>query len=283
VGLATLCAAGAWPQGVRAQQAEPPPSQPAASDVSGIVDVDQEGDDERAKAHFQVGKSLYDSGRFSEAAEEWEKAYDLSGRAELLYNIYVAHRDATEMQAAIAALQRYLEGAEIEPARRINLEARLRAMQSAQAEAGAPQAVVEPEPASEPEPEPEPAPAPDAALRGSSDDATVSPIISYGLIGLGGSMVVGAVVTGILAQGKIDDVESACPNEACPFDFDLDGTRNDAQTLALVTDVLWIGGAIAAGAGVTLLLLEPEEQQAPAAPTASLRCGPLGCSVSGSF
>ena len=52
----------------------------------------------------------------------------MSKRPELLYNIYVAHRDANDAAAATAALRSYLELAEVEPSRRVNLEARLRAL-----------------------------------------------------------------------------------------------------------------------------------------------------------
>ena len=46
---------------------------------------DDDMKDEAAKAHFRLGQTLYDAGRFKAAAEEWEKAYQLSGRDELLH------------------------------------------------------------------------------------------------------------------------------------------------------------------------------------------------------
>lgn len=50
--------------------------------------------DEQARAHFRVGQSMYDAGRFAEAAHEFEEAFRLSQRSELLFNAYVAFRDA---------------------------------------------------------------------------------------------------------------------------------------------------------------------------------------------
>ena len=94
----------------------------------GIIQMqeNQMGNDERAKAHFRVGQSLYDAGRFNEAAEEWEKAFELSQRSELLYNVYVAYRDAaSSTDKAIGALRRYLQLGQIEATRRLQLEARL--------------------------------------------------------------------------------------------------------------------------------------------------------------
>ena len=94
---------------------------------------DADMSDERARAHFKAGTSLYESGRFPEAAEEWEQAFQLSQRAALLYNIYVAHRDASNLPKAIDALTRYLATNDADASQRLNLEARLRAMQTAQA------------------------------------------------------------------------------------------------------------------------------------------------------
>ena len=51
-------------------------------------------DDEAARRHFRLGQAYYQNGQFPEAAAEFEQAYQLSGRPQLLYNIYLAHRDA---------------------------------------------------------------------------------------------------------------------------------------------------------------------------------------------
>ena len=48
--------------------------------------------DMEARQHFMIGKTLYDAGRFQQAAEEFDSAYQLSKRPQLLYNVYVAHR-----------------------------------------------------------------------------------------------------------------------------------------------------------------------------------------------
>src|SRR4051794_20172946 len=50
--------------------------------------------DMEARQHFMIGKTLYDAGRFQQAAEEFDSAYQLSKRPQLLYNVYVAHREA---------------------------------------------------------------------------------------------------------------------------------------------------------------------------------------------
>lgn len=55
--------------------AQPAPATPNGTDV------------ELAKAHYHTGEIYYARGRFADAAREFEEAYRLSSRAELLYNM----------------------------------------------------------------------------------------------------------------------------------------------------------------------------------------------------
>ncbi|HMI90401.1 MAG TPA: hypothetical protein VK509_03515, partial [Polyangiales bacterium] len=143
----------------------------SGASAQGVIDMGGMPEQE-SKAHFKVGKSLYESGRFAEAAVEWNRAFELSQRVELLYNVYVAYRDASDVPRAIDALRRYLQGAELDDATRQNLQARLHALEEANAKtpvvAVTPSATPgdssasAPPPAAQPAPEPaspEPAPA----------------------------------------------------------------------------------------------------------------------------
>lgn len=266
-----------------------------ADDAAGLVPMHaSDMSDERARAHFQAGTSLYDSGRFPEAAEEWEQAYALSGRAALLYNIYVAHRDASHLPQAIDALTRYLATDDPATKERLNLEARLRAMQAAQAAAeqdrkAGEASVAAPAPApAEAQAEPA-APPPSAA----SDEADASgvPIVPLALVITSGALLAASVVTGLLTSGKVSDLEDRCPNDRCPAGFDLAGERSAARTLALVTDVLWIGGVVAGGVGAVLWLTASDETGEARAGgfraglTPSFACVPGACAgaLRGSF
>lgn len=75
-----------------------------------------------ARAHFTRGVSLAQSGDYAAALSEFESAYALSGRANILYNIAVTqealHRDAD----AARSLERYLRDADLTPARRAETE-----------------------------------------------------------------------------------------------------------------------------------------------------------------
>jgi hypothetical protein len=99
-----------------------PPALAQSSEDSASQDGDTENE---ARKHFRLGRAYYDSGEFVQAAEQFQKAYDISGRSELLYNLYLAWNDAGRINEAIDALERYLD--EVPNAsNRDRLEARLR-------------------------------------------------------------------------------------------------------------------------------------------------------------
>jgi hypothetical protein len=82
-----------------------------------------------------------------------------------------------------------------------------------------------------------------------------SPLRTVGFVtaGVGGAALIGGVITGIMAKGKSSDATKQCADKVCPTaaakDFD------SASSLATVTDVLLIGGAVLAAAGVTLVIV----------------------------
>ena len=253
---------------------------PRVARAQGVVDMGMEDmSDEQARAHFNVGKTLYDAGRFREAAEEWEKAYELSKKDALLYNIYVAHRDASQAPKAIDALRRYLATEAPTPEDRINLQARLHAMEEAQRQQAPAPVQATPAPA-------EPAAAaPAAADAGTQEDVESKPsLLPYVLIGVGGALVVGGVVTGIIANGKVSDIEDHCPGDRCVPGYDLGSARDDARVVVTLTDVLLAGGIVAGGVGAVLLIVGGDDEHATG-PAPRLACAPGGCmaSVSGAF
>jgi tetratricopeptide (TPR) repeat protein len=65
-------------------------------------------DVELAKAHFRTGELNYDRGAFPDAAREFEEAYRLTGRPELLYNMGKSYDGVGDMRGALAAYRRFL-------------------------------------------------------------------------------------------------------------------------------------------------------------------------------
>jgi tetratricopeptide (TPR) repeat protein len=290
------------PQPVRAQ-AGAQPAAPAAPSPE---------DEEKARGHFRLGRAHYDNGDFAEAAVEFESAYRISQRAALLYNIYLAYRDANDTRHAADALRKYLK-LEKNIENRGQLESRLAALERSLAEspavgpapvapiapvaavavaqptaaqpATAQAAALQPSAATAGElsaPEPSPAKAEQAAASGPNQ---LLPIV---LMSTGGALILGSVVTGVMTLGKhntLSDAYDTCQKagdcQSLPPErvAELESVRSSGKTLAVVTDVLLFGGLAVAGTGAVLFLLNRggSEKAPPSATTAALACAPGAC------
>ncbi len=65
-----------------------------------------------ARDRFRRGTGYFDAGDYELAAREFEAAYALSHRPELLYNVYLAHERLGNLTQAIRALEDYLRDGE---------------------------------------------------------------------------------------------------------------------------------------------------------------------------
>jgi hypothetical protein len=242
--------------------AAPSTAQQAQDDEDAMQGGAEERDlaDERARGHFRAGRSLYDAGRFRHAAEEFAEAHRLSNRAELLFNAYVAYRDANDLEGAVRTLGGYLDLARGVPDR-VNLEARLRSMSEAlEQQRQTERALTE------------------SALTESRSGPAVEPsgppLWPWILTGVGAAVVVGGTVTGILALSNADALAADCEG-GCPANLDLGGRRGEVEALGITTDVLLFTGAAIALTGVVLgLVLDGGGADEP---EISAGCGPTGC------
>lgn len=228
----------------------------------------QDSDDD-ARTLFEGARIHYDRGEFEEAAESFTSAFDISGRTQLLYNIYLAHRDAGNPGEAAVALRRYLEEMPAEELadQRELLEGRLESLESqaaAQTNESESPVVIED---------------PDDAQRSPAQPETSGPIGGVVLLAVGGAAVVAGVVTAIVTSGIEGDLEEACTNMICGPDQQENIDRG--KTMALLTDILLIGGATLAVGGALWWILGRSEDSV----TPSVACVSDGCrlSVQGSF
>ncbi len=202
-------------------------------------DVDPQHDDV-ARQHFEWGAAAYQRGDFATAITEFEEAHRLSGRPELLHNLYLAYRDARRTADAARVLRQFLESG-VETQNREQLEARLSAMEQELAEqANQPDQPPPDETMATPPPEPPAEPG-----------LPIAPII---VASAGGAMLVGSLVTGLMTMGLAGDLEDDCVNGRCPSR--LRDTKDSAETLATVTDVLLVLGVVTAAAGATWFAIE---------------------------
>lgn len=236
-----------------------------------------------ARAHFRLGQSHYDLGHFAEAAVELERAYELSQRADLLYNLYIARRDAGQHREAAAALRLYLERAEnIENAALLRHRLSALEAQIASEESGA--GSDEP---SEPTRQTTEESVGASPATESSGDATVAvrpePVIErtpspvgIAILATGGAALIGAVVTGVLALDRFGALERSCGDRTCPPGFE--AQRDEGASLSLATDVLLVSGGVLAITGAVLLATVTDEHVVES-PRVTAVCGPDGCAA----
>jgi tetratricopeptide (TPR) repeat protein len=89
--------------------------------------------DAEAKALFQAGREAFDGGRYEAALARWQEAYDLSGRATLLYNLGLAADRLRQDDKALASFKAYLDKVP-QAENRAEVEGRISALEKAKAE-----------------------------------------------------------------------------------------------------------------------------------------------------
>ncbi|MCB9592519.1 MAG: hypothetical protein H6719_07285 [Sandaracinaceae bacterium] len=245
--LALTCAAAT----ASAQDAEP----------STEPETGPEPDVREAQMRFELGRRYYESGRFLDAATEFEAAIEVTPLPALYFNLFLAYRDAGEDARSVGPLRLYVETLEPGP-RRTQLEARLR--------------VIEARIAGEPIPEPPRATGRRRRTPPPAEERSVDPA-PWILVGTGGLLVVGAVVTGLLALGERSTLDELCAApDRCPEGFE--DPRSRGEALAITTDVLWIGGAAVLASGVLWAIVDATSNDS--SPRAGLACDGNGCVAS---
>ena len=239
--------------------------------------------DELARRHFESGAAYLHESDYENALKEFQRAYDLSKRAEILLDIATVHERSGNVTKAIEALEQYLavdpqgEHAETVRLRLANLQKR---KGEPVADAGAPPAqdtadaaAQEAEAGAAPEPN-QPAALPEPEARSESN------VPAYVLIGIGGLSAVAAAVTGYLADADYRDARDSCSPHCT--DDDLGSGPTMAWTSTALTGVAVVG----VGVGLTLLLLDGGSEAPPVAsarPSLDLGFGPRGAAASATW
>jgi tetratricopeptide (TPR) repeat protein len=230
VGVTTPAHAQTNPGGQAAPDPNAPVAAPSDQEQSNALD-------DEARERFSLGRTFYEAGRFQQAAEEFGEAYRLSGRPQLLYNLYVANRDAGNWQEATDALRGYLDKVPDAPDS-ITLRARLASLEMQNEKRKREQAEAE------------------SARKRATPPLTrrekIRSPVPLILTATGGALLVGSIVTGVMAKNKDDDLDTVCADggKVCP-EWRKDDA-NKAYSLAIGTDVLWTLGAATALTGIVL-------------------------------
>lgn len=216
----------------------------------------QDTDLDRAMELFQNGKTLFDEGNYEAAISAWQKAYDLSDRPTLLYNIASAAERLGDYDRALASLNAYRAFAKADE--REALERRMRNLEGQRdaAEAAREAEAVAPSPSG-----PAATTVPDAPRekkRGGGQRIAGGALIGLGAVGIGTG-----IALGVLSNGRKNDGAKSCLDSGlCLADArePLDASRS----LGLAADVSLLAGIVSAGVGTVLVVT---------APTGSVRVG----------
>jgi tetratricopeptide (TPR) repeat protein len=254
----------------------------------GAAALAQEGGelvDEEAKSLYQAGAIAFDQGRFQNALDSFQRAYALSKRPQLLFNIGVVSDRLRLDEQALQSFEQYLQlvpdGAEA-----ANVRARIEVLRKTISERKQPAAApVAPEgtQAAQPAPAPpaqtaaEPAPAaPPSASVAASDESTESSgssLLGWTLVGGGAAVAIGGGVLLVIGQshrGKIEDAEEGTEwADVSKYD--------DANTFTGLGAALLGVGVAGAVIGIVLLSSGETSEQSQA----TLRVGPGGLELRG--
>ena len=240
------------------------------------------GGEDQARTLYEEGDSAYRAGRYEEAIDRFSKAYELSKRPELQFNLANAYERLGQLAAAIRSLETYQVAAPV--GERADIQRRIDALKKRleKAEKG---------PAA-----PAPSGSGSEGSSGSSSDGSgtgsgtgsataggavggdtggtgSSPVAGYVLLGFGGASLITGAVLGLLARGAHSDAEEKCDGGFC-----LAGAEDDLDRekgLALGADIGLGLGAVLSVVGLTLVLTHDSGSTASASrPSTALNFAP---------
>lgn len=110
-------------------QAQAPATEPSSNDAQ-LTDEER---DEQGRQLFLAGATAYEGGRYDVALANFQAAYELTNRGALLYNVALAHDRLRHDAEALTAYRTYLVEVPDNP-HRVQVEARIEALERVEAE-----------------------------------------------------------------------------------------------------------------------------------------------------
>jgi hypothetical protein len=85
--------------------------------------------------------------------------------------------------------------------------------------------------------------------------------VGIGVAGLGAAALIGAIVTGVMAQARADQLDEACGGQRCVDPAQAD-VVDEGETLKLVTNIaLAAGGALAIAGTLMIIFGGPDDDR----------------------
>jgi tetratricopeptide (TPR) repeat protein len=166
--------------------------------VLAAQDAPLSADDLEARNLFAAGQTAFEAGRFERALEYFERAYELSHRPGLLYNVGVAADRLRNDQRALEAFEAYLASGAVEEAQRPAVEARVEALRRALASEAVDHSVDGATTPSPSETQPPDATPPDATV-------SIALLVAGGVVLVSGAVLLGVAASeDAIVQGATD-------------------------------------------------------------------------------
>jgi len=223
---------------------------------------------QEARQHYEKATRAYDVGKYQEAIEEYQKAYEIGADPPMLYNIAQAYRLSDQPAEALRMYRRYLQRAP-NAKNREDVEHKIADLEKLledrkKATAAPPPAQPPPAPVIVPPISPAPVLPPPASTASTPPLAPLPPapppaghnaleIAGLVLAGVGVVAAVGAGYEGYVARQKADKVsEQSMSKPPVTFDPAVEENGHRANTAAIALGI-GAGVAVVGGAGLYLI------------------------------
>jgi tetratricopeptide (TPR) repeat protein len=207
---------------------------------------------ERARAHFNAGKSYYEAARYEDALREFNEAYRLSQRPPLLFNLSLCHERLGDLDRAISTLEQYLVDDPTTQDRNV-IEERIKNLRAIQSRGGAPAPVAAPAPVTVPS---------------SAQPAPPRRLLTVVFGGAGLALLGGALIANLVAGARLSDLNTHCNADGSCDAASFPAAQSDisdGRAAALASYVLAGLGVAALAAAVALFFIEGRKLDRPAA------------------
>lgn len=227
-------------------------------------------DESEARSHFDAGYAYFQEARYDDALREFERAYDLSPRPALLFNMSQCYERLGRLDEAIRYLEQFINTTPpptdraFQERRLSNLRAR---QESGTTDTTEPVELIAPDSARD-------VVSPSAESLQRSEPRHEEPEIeassgrglAYAFLGIGAVGLITMGVSGGLALSEKSRLQTDCGSAGCP-----ESETTSLRTRALVADIGLGVGVAGAVVGLILLLTsgsdDAEEARAQVAPT----------------
>jgi hypothetical protein len=212
-----------------------------------------------ARHSFDVATHAFETGDYETAVSEFRAALELSGAADLHFNIYLSEERQGHLPEAADALERYLQHGTVDDEQRSlltgrleRLRARIAAHTPASAGAEEPETllaspIAAPAETASASAEEAPDPVPPPVVSTSPSMAGIAMLVVAGVLAANFGVFAG------LAVAENDRLGAACGHGCLP------GQVATLNTYDIVADVSWIGAAVAGVTGLVLLFALPPD------------------------